>query len=806
MAEPIGPWRLTSSAPGAWSTPADIHTEAEWLNAPVPGTVAAALRDAGRFDIMDPPELDDRDWWYRCEVEGGGRKILSLDGLATIAEVWLDDELILRSDSMYAEHRVDVELQCRHVLALCFRALAPVLADPRPVKRARWRSTLVTPGSLLGRMNGWCPPVHAVGPWRDIRIVPADALAISNVHIAARVDGARGDLLVRLQLNRAVPGIMLGCDSHSVAMQEIGDALYEARLGIPDVILWWPHTHGAPHLYDLRVETRDGHLSLGRTGFRTISVDRCHDGQGFSLLINGTPVFCRGALWTGVDLVSLASSRTSCEPLLRLARDAGMNMIRISGTTAYESRAFHDLCDELGRLVWQDFMFANMDYPAQDAQFLESVEREAQELLQRTMFSPSLAVLCGGSEVMQEAAMIGLPQSAWSSSLFEEVLPGLCAEARPDVPFIANTPFGGELPFEPWSGVSHYYGVSAYMRPIEDARLAQVRFASECLGFANIPDGPVSLDAERAAVAQPLWGQRYDRDMAATWFFEDVRNHYLRELYQIDPAALRRNDPERYLDMSRAVNAELMEAVFAQFRRMGSPTAGGLVWFLRDVSPGAGWGVVGADLEPKSVWYALRRSFRPLQVLLVDEGLNGLWIHVINERDATFTGEIELTCLRDGSVPVLNVRQALSVAARGATKISATSLNGGFFDSSYAYRFGPPSHTVTFARLRDASGHVMAEAFHFPTGRHAEQEALGMQATVSMQSGKRFLHLLSNHFAQNVHISDTHHRPSDNWFHLAPGEEKTIELHPRLEATDRLPSGSVRALNGLETIHYEASS
>src|SRR5204862_2087373 len=99
-------------------------------------------------------------------------------------------------------------------------------------------------------------------------------------------------------------------------------------------------------------------IALGAIGFRSIALDA--EGGRFALRVNGVPVFCRGACWTPLDVVTLRSSPERYREALEQARDAGMNMLRVVGTMAYEDEAFHDACDELGILVWQDFMFANM--------------------------------------------------------------------------------------------------------------------------------------------------------------------------------------------------------------------------------------------------------------------------------------------------------------------------------------------------------------------------------------------------------------------------------------------------------------
>jgi len=412
-------------------------------------------------------------------------------------------------------------------------------------------------------------------------------------------------------------------------------------------------------------------------------------------------------------------------------------------------------------------------------------------------------VLCGGSEVFQQAAMLGAPPGTWSGPVFDEALPAAVEKLRPDIAYVANSPSGGPLPFVANEGVTHYYGVGAYMRDLDDARRAHVRFAAECLAFANVPEeASLGHGAPPAILHHPDWKRGVPRDAGASWDFDDVRDHYLERLHGVSALHLRRDDPERYFALSRAVTAEVMEATFAEWRRPGSSTRGALVWFLQDLQPGAGWGVIASDGEPKSAWYALKRAFRPVQLAMTDEGVNGLALHVLNERATPLVAEVSLTAWREGAIPVAGGKRVIEVAPRGGITLSGFDLLGGFFDLTYAYRFGPPGHDVTSARLTDtASGAVLAEAFHFPLGRGSGRHALGLEARLSQEGACRFLDVSTGAFAQSVHIVDEAWRPADNWFHLAPGEGRRIALSPR-DREDTPPSGEVRAVNATDRASY----
>jgi beta-mannosidase len=620
-----------------------------------------------------------------------------------------------------------------------------------------------------------------------------------------RLEASTGILDVALELREALNGkATLSCAGEMVNLRQSDPGRYEGTLRIPDVAVWWPHTHGAPNLHEVTAQINSTKIDLGRVGFRSIETDRGADARGFGLIINGVPIFCRGAVWTPADPIGLDSSRETLLPLLQQAREAGMNMLRIGGTMVYESDAFFDLCDELGILVWHDFMFANFDYPIGDPDFRESVEQEARHFLDRTQTSPALAVLCGGSEVYQQAAMMGLPEKSWRSPLFDEILPALVREMRPDCAYVENSPSGGALPFHANAGVSHYYGVGAYRRPLQDARRANVRFASECLGFANVPDAAsVARDFGEEPLSNLLWDARIPRDWGASQDFEQVRDHYVEDLYAIDTQEIRANDPAAYLNLGRAAVAEAMEAAFAEWRRAGSPTRGGLVWFFKDLWPSSGWGVLDCRGEPKSAWYALRRAFRPVQLVITDEGVNGMMLHLVNETVEAIEAVVTLECLKDGQTSVMRAERALTLAARSTIAMPDVEFWGAFFDTAYAYRFGPPSHDVTVATLATPAGELIAEAFHFPLGRAPLPPPEALAVALEREGETWQLRLRAFSFAQSVRIEDKAFRPGDDWFHLAPGRDKLVRLTSRPDAKATAPRGIVAPLFG-EPVPYGA--
>ncbi|MBR8149727.1 glycoside hydrolase family 2 protein [Burkholderia vietnamiensis] len=809
-------WSMLATPAGAAPAPSDLPAGAGWIAAPVPGTVAQALAVAGRLD--EAASLDERDHWYRVELRGHGARLLRFHGLATLAQAWLDDTPILHSDSMFVTHDVRVTLAGQHTLFVCFRALAPHLRTARAARRARWRTRLAEPAtlrtvrtSLLGHMPGWFPHYVPTGPWRPIDVLdPAEGTVPAHCDLHARVDGDTGWLDAELTFAAPLPDAFaarLSCGEHHATLERAGADRLLATVAVPNVRLWWPHTHGEPVLYDIALHVGAERIVLGATGFRTIEQHAGDDGNGFGLRVNGTPVFARGACWSSAAPLALHADDATYARLLGLARDAGFNMIRVGGTMTYEADAFHAWCDRLGLMVWQDFMFANFDYALDDRAFADAVDAEADQFLARRRASPSLAVLCGGSEIAQQAAMSGLGPKQRAVELTAERLAARAAAWRPDVPYVSDSPDGGVLPFVPRERVSHYYGVGAYLRPLDDARRADVRFASECLAFANVPCDATLERIGRPHPHEPRWKAAVPRDPGASWDFDDVRDHYLRTLYDVAPERLRREDPARYFELSRAVIADVMRETFSEWRRSGSRCAGALVWQFQDVMPGAGWGLLDAAHLPKSGWYALRQVLQPVQIVVVDEGLNGLDVHVINERAAPLTASVELVALRDGRTPVARCGGQVRLAAHDAVRLGSAELLGRFFDWTYAYRFGPCEHDTVVASLRGDNGALLSQAFHFPSRTHPAVFARrdpGIEARVSRAGDAWHVDIDTRHVARHVQIDAPGFMPLDDWFHLAPGATARVALIPQPIGTPRIddapPSVNIRAVNAARTV------
>jgi beta-mannosidase len=380
-----------------------------------------------------------------------------------------------------------------------------------------------------------------------------------------------------------------------------------------------------------------------------------------------------------------------------------------------------------------------------------------------------------------------------------------------DAVYVPSAPFGGDLPMRPDSGVTGYYGVGGYRAPLSDARTSGILFAAECLAFANVPDeealaGLVTEPPYEPFVHDPRWKAGVARDPGAGWDFDDLRDYYFEMLYRIDPHILRRGNPDRYLELSRAVTGEVMELVYGEWRRAGSPSGGGLILWLRDLVPGAGWGVVDNLGRPKAAYHHLRRILAPTAVWLVDEGIGGVIAHVANDGPNALEARLRIGLYSDLEVPVGSAEVAIRVPAHGTVQRDVEEVLGHFVDASWAYRFGPPAQDAIVASLEaglEGSGgprpaELLSQAFHFPAGRPLNPEPeqrLGLAGTAGSDAdGALTLAITSRRLAYGVRIHVAGYAPSDDAFSVEPGATRLIRLRP-LDPSSSFPGGWLTALN-----------
>ncbi|MFI7296016.1 glycosyl hydrolase 2 galactose-binding domain-containing protein [Streptomyces sp. NPDC050121] len=801
-------WTLLGTAPGVVEGPDSLPRKAAWIPARVPGTAADAVRRAYGERKARAEDYDGQDWWWRCVVDLDPRPAgwwLALHGLATIADVWVAGEHVAHSRNMFRSVGVPLEGLAgpTEVVVRCAASTPVVAGRRRP--RPRWKSPLVTHQawrhlrtSLLGRAPGWPGGVAVVGPWRPLTLAPLDRPVVVGRRLRTRLEGSTGILDADIffaaptAASRSrvhVKDVVVDCEAASPTHHTVS-------VRLPGVRRWWPHSHGDQPLYPVEVEADGVRVLLGRVGFRTVEAT---DGDGaFGLRVNGVPVFVAGTCWMPPDPFSVQTPPETAAECVRQAREAGFNLIRLVGGTLYEEAAFHDACDQLGMLVWQDCMLATLD-PPDDDDFAEELAAEVSELADRLGGRPSTAVVSGGNETEQQPVLLGLPSSSWEVRAVTEIIPKVLRSSALDVPYVTSTPMGGGFPSHPRAGIAHYFGVGAYLRPLSDIRVAGVRFAAECLAFSIPPEEQSVLRAfggAHVAGHHPEWKAAVPRDRTASWDFEDVRDHYVGTLLGVDPAQVRRTDPERYLDLGRAAVCAAMTEVLSQWRRPRDPCSGAVVLALRDLLPGAGWGLVDAYGRPKAPWYAVRRVLAPTAILVHDEGLNGTTVTVVNDTATPLAGNLTVRSWTAQGMLLDDRQAALTVAARGATEIDLDRFLGVFTDVNHAYRFGPRTREVLhLAFTAAADDSVLAEQVVLLDGRALPARRGGLRGTLRYVSGNWQIAVTADELAQWVVVSAPGYRAEDSWFHMAPGTTRSLRLTPEEPSSAVPPAAVVRALN-----------
>lgn len=796
-----------------------------WLRIERPQPVAAALADLGLFSLDGPlRSFDDEVVWYRARFDAPQEGVdagwtLGFDGLATVAQVWLNGRKLLSTHSMFRRWTVSVSDQLQDTgneLLLRFDALNERLRERRA--RPRWRVPMLEQQqlrwwrtTLLGRTPGWSPPVAVVGPWLPIWIERSHAPQPEVLQRRAWLEGTYGCYQVTIavrapSVKQAQLCLRRGGRTFEQAMSVVqsldGAQRLAATLRLQQPTLWWPHTHGEPALYEAWVEVHGADATvhrwpLGNVGFRHLRL--ATENGAFAVHVNDVAVFCRGACWTPLDPLRLRAEPHAYEAAIQQLRAAGMNMVRIVGATVWESPALFDACDRHGVLIWHDLMLANMDYPEEDLEFLEELRSELAQQLPVLQARPCLAIVCGNSEVAQQAAMWGLPPAHWQPDLFHSRIPAWVAQSLPDAAYWPSSASGGDFPHQPREGSCSYYGVGAYQRPLEDARHSGVRFASECLAFANIPSDDTLARLPQGQVArvhQPSWKARVPRDLGAGWDFDDVRDHYVERLFGERADTLRHADPARHLALGRAASAEAMARAFTQWRASDSSCSGALVWFLRDLWAGAGWGLLDDQGQPKSTFHALSRVLQPTWVGVVDDGLNGLTLHWVHEGSQTIDATLQVHAWRHGDQLVARGQTAVELIARGRGSVALTTVLDGFTDLNWAYRFGPVAVELVQARLLDGSGKPVASTLHFDPSLISRRGPVGLVAVSTPNpDGSMTVHLRTRAAALGVHFDARGWLPSDEYFHMAPGSEKTLSFTALPGTGARAWNASVTALN-----------
>ena len=710
----------TYSLNGEWKmrNTRDIH----WENARVPGSVFTDLLLNG---LMEDPFYRDNeesalalsynDFEYTREFEITGdllkhdRVFLYCDGLDTLTEIKINDKLIARTSNMHRRYEFDV----KDILQEGSNNIHILFFSPtRYIERMQKKSPLIK------RMNDmvidgfyhlrkahsmfgwdWGPKIPDSGIWRNIGLKFFDDTRLKDVYISQnhQKDKVKLDILINyevwkqgefdLEILLVSPAGKRICKTQPVDYQ--GDNCI-IGIEINDPELWWPKDYGKQSLYRVFVNLKRGNTILDSreisTGLRTLTVRQKKDrwGESFEFVINGLPIFARGANYIIEDNLMSRYSRERTERLIRDCIEAHFNCIRVWGGGIYPDDYFFDLCDGYGIIVWQDFMFACSVYP-EDKEFISNVEQELTDNIKRIRNHPSLGLWCGNNEAewivdlveKNSFPMVQIPGDKSSLymkrikkmyiRLFEKIIPEIVKKYNPDRFYWPSSPSSGgkfDNPNDEDRGDVHYWDVWHGMKPIDDYRNHCFRFTSE-FGFQSFP-GIKTIESFTAPEDRNIFSYVMEKHQKNGTANGKILA-YLSDTFKYP------GDFESLLYATQLLQAEAVKYGVEHWRRNRGRCMGSLYWQLNDCWPVASWASIDYYGRWKALHYYAKRFYSPVLISCFEQGTK-VNIHITNDTTEYVNGEIEWKLRDNGSGIIYEDKKDVAVEPLKAKNCIALDL------------------------------------------------------------------------------------------------------------------------------------
>ncbi len=623
--------------------------ETTYLSATVPGSVYADLLDHGK--MPDPFYRDNEDIAYNLmrqdfvyrkmftvtpDLLGAKELRLVFEGLDTLVDVSLNDQFILHAENMHRVYQLDI----RPFVHEGDNTLTLLFHSPIAAAQASYRQHPV-PGSA-DALDGfpairkahcmygwdWGPRLPDAGICRPVYLWAVSEPKLTSVLVRQTHKDGRVTLHMQPELDVPCGMTARGLSVRYTLTDPDGKRVArttDTYLPVPSPRLWWPNGYGEHPLYTLTAELfNDAGVPIDlwekHIGLRTVSLDRTADdaGESFAFVVNGVPVFAMGADYIPEDSILRRVTPDRTRRLLEDAAYSHFNCIRVWGGGYYPDDFFFDICDELGLLVWQDFMFACAMYEL-SAQFEENIRAEFACVIRRLRHHPSLALWCGNNE--NESAVTGRWWGGVSHGLqadyikmFEYILPQMTSQLDPDRVYWPSSPSSGgcfDGPSDPQRGDSHYWDVWHGNKPFSDYRKHFFRFVSE-FGFQSFPDirtiESFTLPEDRNIFSYVM--EKHQRNASANG---KILN-YISQTY-LYPA-----DFEKLVYASQLLQMEAIRCGVEHWRRNRGICMGALYWQLNDCWPVASWSSIDYYGRWKALQYAAKRFFAPILLSCEEDG------------------------------------------------------------------------------------------------------------------------------------------------------------------------------------------
>jgi beta-mannosidase len=808
----------------------------EWQPAEVPGVVQTDLLRNG---VIPDPFFQDNDtrlqwigltdWEYRGMFQASSTTLahehvdLVFDGLDTFADVYVNDQPVLHADNMFRRWRVPAKTLLKagpNTIRVVFhsavesmiarvKALPYILPSISSHNTGNEENIATAPYTRKAPYQygwDWGPRYMTEGIWQPVRMETWDALRIEDFNIRQQrvgedfatlnaeleIEGGRSTA-VTVEINYAeFSGSGANASGAAAATAPVvrqtvqidpGVNHLSVPLRITNPKLWYPVGYGPQDRYRFSVVIRTGRdvTAQGslKTGLRSIELRRevTKTGKSFEFVVNGIPVFAKGADMIPFDSFSNRVTPELHRQILQAARDAHMNMVREWGGGYYESDDFYDICDELGIMVWQEFMFGGDMVPG-DVAFQNNVKQETIEQVERLRNHPSVILWCGNNEIetgwvhwddrknFKESVSTADREKVWTDYvvLFHGILPQVVGRYGNSVPYWGSSPSADfeDPPDSQTNGDMHYWQVWHALAPIEMYTQQFPRFMSE-YGFQSFPE----MRTIRT-FAKPE-----DMDIRSATMQDHQKNHggnerilsYMLRWYP-EP-----KDFASFVYLSQVLQAEAIKVGAEHLRRQRPNTMGSLYWQLNDCWPVASWASIDYYGRWKALQYYARRFYD--DVIVSPFAHDGkVDVYVVSDELMPVSGEIHAR-LMDFSGKVLTEKTEVVNAAAQSSAVYFT------LDEKELLGDADPKKSFLVFDLVVGGKSVSRNLIFFDIMHNLDLPALvHIDSSVDSTNGNYVVTLQSAALARSVYMSfgDLDVQPSDNYFDLLPGEPVSVTL------------------------------
>lgn len=736
---------------------------------------------------------------------------LEFDGLDTYADIYLNDTLLLQTNNMFRAY----ELEIKHLIdstrtnELTIHFKSPILenrarlnalpyAFPAGNDVADEKSSVFTRKAPFQFGWDWSPRLVTAGIWRDVRLVASSKTRILNTQFeTVSLNEKKAELKAHVTIHSPVDveaaALRILDDSlnhkwvHHTLNLKAGTHVYEVPFKLRNPKLWWPNGYGSQHLYRaevlLEVNQRLQATAHDRFGLRTIELVQEADdiGTSFYFKVNGKPVFAKGANYIPQDVLLPRRDQRDVDELLLHAQAAHMNMLRVWGGGIYESDAFYDRCDELGLMVWQDFMFACTMYPG-DEEFFGNVKAEVEDNVRRLRNHPSIVLWCGNNEIdvawhnwgwqTQYAYTESDSAQLWNDyqALFHELIPGVLEELDPSRAYVSTSPLSNWGTPENFNHSSmHYWGVWHGREPFENYRTNVGRFMSE-YGFQSFPS--LSTIASFADTS----GLTIEDEVMAHHQKSYIGNGMITQHLEtyFNPG----KDLESFLYLSQLTQAHGVGLAITNHRMKKGHCMGTLYWQLNDCWPGPSW----SSIDYAGNWKALHHRVKKLykaQVVLVDRAGEDVVAHVVTDGLFEFRGKVLVEWLAFDGTVLKQEEVTVNLSADENDRVWSQP-----FDAVWE-GFDTTSTVLSFT-LQTLEGRERDRTFFFGAApKHLKLQQPELEYVVSENSKGYDVAVNTNTLVYALEVK----LPGKGWWtenfmHLVPGKWKAISFLTKDEIED----------------------